>query len=210
VVGRASDTSKSGEAKTELLITGLHHDLSRKRSFVHFIWKNDPERRLGLDVPFECTLDNLPDEARKTLKALSKNSRRRQLQRPRNDVRSLFDHDQPDRHHRPLSGDETRRRLSAFMRAAAGVVQPVPGLLVGPARNREVRRGGNRLAGTDGNTPMRARRRFEAMHRRGVGGSTQSDQQAQGQNRPHRIAPVGIAQGLPVGHVRTAGNGAKL
>ena len=81
------------------------------------------------------------------------------------------------RTHRPRSGDETRRRLSAFMRAAAGVVQPVPGLLVGPARNREVRRrGGNRLAGTDGNMPMRARRRFEAMHRRGVGGSTQSDQ----------------------------------
>ena len=50
------------------------------------------------------------------------------------------------------------------MRAAAGVVQPVPGLLVGPARNCEVRRrGGNRLAGTDGNTPMRARRRFEAI-----------------------------------------------
>jgi hypothetical protein len=56
---------------TELLITGLHHDLSKKRSFVYFVWKNDPDRRLGLDVPFQCTLDNLPDEARKTLKALS-------------------------------------------------------------------------------------------------------------------------------------------
>jgi hypothetical protein len=56
---------------TELVITGLHHDLSRKRSFVHFQWKNDPERRLGLDVPFECSLDNLPDEARKAVKALS-------------------------------------------------------------------------------------------------------------------------------------------
>jgi hypothetical protein len=56
---------------TELLITGLHHDLSKKRSFVHFVWKNDPDKRLGLDVPFQCTLDNLPDEARKALKALS-------------------------------------------------------------------------------------------------------------------------------------------
>jgi hypothetical protein len=56
---------------TELLITGLHHDLNKKRSFVYFQWKDDPERRLGLDVPFECTLDNLPDEARKALKALS-------------------------------------------------------------------------------------------------------------------------------------------
>ena len=56
---------------TELLITGLHHDLSRKRSFVHFRWKDDPEKNLGLDVPFQCALDELPDEARKALKALS-------------------------------------------------------------------------------------------------------------------------------------------
>jgi len=55
----------------ELLITGLHHDLGKKRSFVHFVWKNDPDKQLGLDVPFQCTLDNLPDEARKALKALS-------------------------------------------------------------------------------------------------------------------------------------------
>ena len=26
---------------TELLITGLHHDLSKKRSFVYVVWKND-------------------------------------------------------------------------------------------------------------------------------------------------------------------------
>jgi hypothetical protein len=56
---------------TELLITGLHHDLSRKRSFVHFQWKNDPEKHLSSDVPFECTLDRLPKEARKALEALS-------------------------------------------------------------------------------------------------------------------------------------------
>ena len=56
---------------TELLITGLHHDLTKKRSFVYFVWKDDPDKRLGLDVPFQCTLDNLPDEARKALKALS-------------------------------------------------------------------------------------------------------------------------------------------
>jgi len=56
---------------TELLITGLHHDLSKKRSFVYFVWKDDPDKRLGLDVPFQCTLDNLPDETRKALKALS-------------------------------------------------------------------------------------------------------------------------------------------
>ena len=56
---------------TELMITGLHHDLTKKRSFVYFVWKDDPEKRLGLDVPFQCTLDNLPDEAKKALDALS-------------------------------------------------------------------------------------------------------------------------------------------
>jgi hypothetical protein len=56
---------------TELLITGLHHDLSRKRCFVHFQWKNDPEKHLALDVPFDCTLGKLPKEARKALEALS-------------------------------------------------------------------------------------------------------------------------------------------
>jgi hypothetical protein len=56
---------------TELLITGLHHDLTKKRSFVYFVWKDDSDKRLGLDVPFQCSLDNLPDEAKKALKALS-------------------------------------------------------------------------------------------------------------------------------------------
>ena len=56
---------------TELLIVGLYHDLSKKRSNVQFVWKNDPDKRLGLDVPFQCTPEDLPDEARKALKALS-------------------------------------------------------------------------------------------------------------------------------------------
>jgi hypothetical protein len=56
---------------TELLIVGLYHDLSKKRSSVQFLWKDDPEKRLGLDVPFQCSLNILPDEARKALKALS-------------------------------------------------------------------------------------------------------------------------------------------
>jgi hypothetical protein len=56
---------------TVLLITGLHHDLTKKRSFVYFAWKDDPDKRLGLDVPFQCTLDDLPNEAKKALMALS-------------------------------------------------------------------------------------------------------------------------------------------
>ena len=71
VAGRTITPNLEWPKMTELLITGLHHDLSKKRSFVHFVWKNDPDKRLGLDVPFQCTLDNLRDEARKALKALS-------------------------------------------------------------------------------------------------------------------------------------------
>jgi hypothetical protein len=56
---------------TELLITGLHHDLSKKRSFVQFVWKNDPDKRLGLDVPFQCSLEDLPVEAKKALEIAS-------------------------------------------------------------------------------------------------------------------------------------------
>jgi hypothetical protein len=67
----ASITSNPERRMTELLITGLHHDLSRKRSFAHFQWKNDPEKHLALDVPFDCTSDKSPKEARKALEALS-------------------------------------------------------------------------------------------------------------------------------------------
>jgi hypothetical protein len=37
---------------TEILITGLHHDLSKKRSFVYFVWKSDPGETSG----FGCAL----------------------------------------------------------------------------------------------------------------------------------------------------------
>jgi hypothetical protein len=39
---------------TNLVITGLFHDTSRKRSLVTVKWENDPEKHLGLVVPFGC------------------------------------------------------------------------------------------------------------------------------------------------------------
>ena len=56
---------------TTLQITGLHHDTTRQRSFVFVRWADDPEKTLGLVVPFGCSLDNLRDEATKAVKALS-------------------------------------------------------------------------------------------------------------------------------------------
>lgn len=54
-----------------LKITGLHRDVLRKRSFVTVVWENDPEKRLGLPVPNDCTLDQLKAEAEKSLRALT-------------------------------------------------------------------------------------------------------------------------------------------
>jgi hypothetical protein len=34
-----------------VVITGLFHDLARKRSTVSVVWDNDPEKRLRLPVP---------------------------------------------------------------------------------------------------------------------------------------------------------------
>ena len=57
---------------TNLIITGLFHDTSRKRSVVSIQWENDPEKRLGLVVPFGCKLDELKGETEKAVKALAK------------------------------------------------------------------------------------------------------------------------------------------
>jgi hypothetical protein len=55
-----------------LKIEGLHRDILRNRSFVTVVWKGDPEKQLGLPVPFDCQLDNLKAETEKAVKALAK------------------------------------------------------------------------------------------------------------------------------------------
>jgi hypothetical protein len=54
-----------------LVITGLHHDTHRKRSIVYVRWEDDPEKNLGLIVPFGCSLEQARDEAVKAVKALA-------------------------------------------------------------------------------------------------------------------------------------------
>jgi hypothetical protein len=56
---------------TNLLITGVHHDTARKRSFVYFRWEDDPEKNLGLIVPFGCSLEDLQAEAARAVKELA-------------------------------------------------------------------------------------------------------------------------------------------
>ena len=57
---------------TTLKIVNLHHNLSKTRSLVTVAWEDDPDKRLGLVVPFECPLENLKAEAEKVVRALAK------------------------------------------------------------------------------------------------------------------------------------------
>jgi hypothetical protein len=54
-----------------LVITGLHHDTGRKRSIVYVSWEDEPEKNLGLVVPFGCSLEDARDEAAKAVQALA-------------------------------------------------------------------------------------------------------------------------------------------
>jgi hypothetical protein len=57
---------------TTLIIEGLHRDVLKKRSFVTVTWKDEPEKRLGLPVPFDCQLDALRAETEMAIRALAK------------------------------------------------------------------------------------------------------------------------------------------
>jgi hypothetical protein len=55
-----------------LNVTHLSHDLQAKKSFVSFVWSDDPSKRLGLEVPFGTALDQVEVEARKAVTALAR------------------------------------------------------------------------------------------------------------------------------------------
>jgi hypothetical protein len=63
-----ADHSLSG---TSVIIMGLFHDVAQKRSHVSVVWANDPEKRLGLPVPYGCSLDDIQAEAEKALRELA-------------------------------------------------------------------------------------------------------------------------------------------
>lgn len=52
-----------------LKIEGLSRDLIKKRTHVTVVWEDNPEKRLGLPVPFDCQLDDLRAETEKALHA---------------------------------------------------------------------------------------------------------------------------------------------
>ncbi len=56
---------------SQLTITHLSHDFAAKKSFVSYVWSDDPGKRLGLEVPFGTALDHVEQAARIALVALS-------------------------------------------------------------------------------------------------------------------------------------------
>ena len=52
-------------------IVGLNHDLRGKKSYVQLVWDDEADKRLSLPVPFGCSLEDLPAEADKAVRALS-------------------------------------------------------------------------------------------------------------------------------------------
>ena len=48
----------------KLVVTGLNHDLGTRKSYVTFIWSDEPGKRLGLEVPYGTALDDVAAAAR--------------------------------------------------------------------------------------------------------------------------------------------------
>ena len=65
-----------------LIIDGLNRDVLKKRAIVTLKWENDPEKGLGIVVPFDCTLDTLRVEAEKAVRALAKELESATIQGP--------------------------------------------------------------------------------------------------------------------------------
>ncbi|WDR00145.1 hypothetical protein PSC71_05005 [Devosia sp. J2-20] len=54
-----------------LVVTHLNHDLQNRRSYVNFVWSDDPAKRLGLEVPYGTTLDDAERAANIAVQSLS-------------------------------------------------------------------------------------------------------------------------------------------
>ena len=78
--GVPGDTN--GLLMTILIIDGLNRDVLKKRSIVTLKWEDDPEKRLGLVVPFDCPLGTLRAEAEKAVRVLAKELESATIQGP--------------------------------------------------------------------------------------------------------------------------------
>lgn len=65
-----------------LVITHLSHDIAAGKSVVSFTWSDDPNKRLGLEVPYGTTLETVETAARDAITALSRELGEARLQLP--------------------------------------------------------------------------------------------------------------------------------
>ena len=65
------DAHREKSMASTLNITHLSHDLQAGKSYVSFVWADDPSKRLGLEVPFGTSIDGVQAAAREALRALS-------------------------------------------------------------------------------------------------------------------------------------------
>lgn len=56
---------------SKLFVTHLSHDFEARKSFVSFVWSDDPSKRLGLQVPFGTSLGDAEVEAVKAVRSLA-------------------------------------------------------------------------------------------------------------------------------------------
>ncbi|KKB78800.1 hypothetical protein VW35_09870 [Devosia soli] len=52
---------------SKLIIAHLSHDLQQKKSFVTFLWSDDMTKRLGLEVPYGTSIEDIEAEARRAI-----------------------------------------------------------------------------------------------------------------------------------------------
>ena len=54
-----------------ITITQVVHDLQKRNSYVTMVWDDQPEKRLGLPIPYATKLEDIAAEAHKALKAFA-------------------------------------------------------------------------------------------------------------------------------------------
>lgn len=67
----------------KLVVTNLSHDLQAKKSFVSYVWSDDPTKRLGLEVPYGTALDAVDAEAVKAVRGLAAELQQAEVEPPR-------------------------------------------------------------------------------------------------------------------------------
>lgn len=67
---------------SKLVVTHLSHDFQAKKSFVSFVWSDDPSKRLGLEVPFGTSIAEAEAAAVNAVRSLAGELQAAEIQMP--------------------------------------------------------------------------------------------------------------------------------